>query len=147
MTGVAPLERGEGEGHEAQRRKRFWTILGALFVLGGVAGFATGFLAGFNDAREGGSAGYMTAGTIGVVILVVGAAYGSWKFFQNVDEVEIADNLWGSLIGLYVYALLFPAWWALNLLGQPPDPDDWVIFGASMLSAVAVYLYRKVRYS
>jgi hypothetical protein len=141
------MEHGEGERLEALRRKRFWTILGALLVLGVVAGFATGFLAGFNDAREGGSAGYMTAGTIGVVILIVGAAYGSWKFFQNVDEVEIADNLWGSLIGLYVYALLFPAWWALSLLGQAPEPDDWVIFGASMLSAVAVYLYRKVRYS
>ena len=141
------MERGEGERLETQRRKRFWTILAGLFVLGGVAGFATGFLAGFNDAREGGSAAYATVGTIGVVILVFGAAYGSWKFFQNVDEVEIADNLWGSLIGLYVYALLFPAWWALNLLGQAPEPDDWMIFGAPMFSAVAVYLYRKVRYS
>ena len=141
------MERGEGERLEAQRRKRFWTILGALFVLGGIAGFATGFLAGINDAREGGSAAYKAVGTIGVVILVFGAAYGSWKFFQDVDEVEIADNLWGSLIGLYVYALLFPVWWALHLLGQAPEPDDWMIFGASMFSAVAVYLYRKVRYS
>ncbi len=141
------MERGEGERLEAQRRKRFWTILGTLFVLGIIAGFATGFLAGFNDAREGGSAGYMTAGTIGVVVLVVGAAYGSWKFFQNVDEVEVADNLWGSLIGLYVYALLFPAWWALSMLGQAPEPDDWTIFGITMLSAVAAYLYRKVRYN
>ena len=137
---------GEGERLHAQRRKRFWTILAALFVLGGIGGFATGFLAGFNDAREGGSAGYMTAGTIGVVIFVFGAAYGSWKFFQSVDEVEIADNLWGSLVGLYVYALLFPAWWALNQLGQLPEPDDWAIFGASMIAAVAVYLYRKLRY-
>ena len=141
------MERGEGERLEAQRRKRFWTILGALFVLGGIAGFATGFLAGVNDAREGGTAAYKAVGTIGVVILVFGAAYGSWKFFQNVDEVEVADNLWGSMIGLYVYALLFPAWWALHLLGQVREPDDWMIFGASMFSAVAVYLYRKVRYS
>ena len=141
------MERGEGERLEAQRRKRFWTILGALFVLGGIAGFATGFLAGVNDAREGGTAAYKAVGTIGVVILVFGAAYGSWKFFQNVDEVEVADNLWGSMIGLYVYALLFPAWWALHLLGQVGEPDDWMIFGASMLSAVAVYLYRKVRYN
>jgi hypothetical protein len=138
---------GEGERLHAQRRKRFWTILAALLVLSGIGGFATGFLAGFNDAREGGSAGYMTAGTIGVVILVVGAAYGSWKFFQSVDEVEIADNLWGSLVGLYVYAFLFPAWWVLNRLDQVPEANDWAIFGASMISAVAVYLYRKVRYS
>lgn len=138
---------GEGERLHSQRRRRFWTILGGLFVIGGVAGFATGFIAGFNDAREGGAAGYATAGTIGVIVLVLGGAYGSWKFFKSVDEVEIADNLWGSLVGLYVYALLFPAWWALNRLEQVPEPDDWAIFGISMLSAVVVYLYRKFRYS
>ena len=36
------MEQGEGERLESQRRKRFWTILGALFVLGGVAGFRNG---------------------------------------------------------------------------------------------------------
>ena len=138
---------GEGERLHAQRRRRFWLILSALFVLGGAAGFATGFLTALNEGREGGSAGYATAATIGVAIFVLGGAYGSWKFFQNVDEVEIADNLWASLVGLYVYALLFPAWWALSKLDQAPEPDDWTIFGASMVSAVAVYLYRKVRYS
>ena len=76
----------------------------------------------------------MTAGTIGVVILVARSGVRQLALLPDVDEVEVADNLWGSLIGLYVYALLFPAWWALNLLGQAPEPDDWVIFGASMLS-------------
>ena len=137
---------GEGERLHAQRRRRFWMILSALFVLGGVAGFATGFLTALNEGTEGGSASYTTAASIGVAIFVLGGAYGSWKFFQNVDEVEIADNLWASLVGLYVYALLFPAWWALSKLDQVPEPDDWTIFGASMVSAVAVYLYRKVRY-
>jgi hypothetical protein len=146
MTGELPMDRGEGERLHAQRRRRFWTILGGLLVVGLVAGFASGFLAGFNDARSGGSSAYMTVGTIGVIVLVLGAAYGSWKFFVNVDEVEVADNLWGSLVGFYTYALLFPAWWALNKLGQLSDPDDWAIFGASMLVGVAVYLYRKLRY-
>jgi hypothetical protein len=138
---------GEGERLHAQRRRRFWTILGALLLLGMVAGFAAGFVAGFNDARENSSSAYAAVGTIGVILLVIGAAYGSWKFFVNVDEVEVADNLWGSLVGFYAYALLFPAWWALNRLGQVPEPDDWVIFGTSMLTGVVVYLYRKWRYA
>jgi hypothetical protein len=138
---------GEGERLHAQRRRRFWTILAGLLAVGMVAGFASGFLAGFNDARGGGASGYRSVGTIGVALLVLGGAYGSWKFFQSVDEVEIADNLWGSLVGLYVYAFLFPAWWVLNRLDQVPEANDWAIFGASMISAVAVYLYRKVRYS
>ena len=82
---------GEGERLHAQRRRRFWMILSALFVLGGVAGFATGFLTALNEGTEGGSASYTTAASIGVGIFVLGGAYGSWKFFQNVDEVEIAD--------------------------------------------------------
>lgn len=138
---------GEGERLHAQRRRRFWTILGGLFVLGGVAGFASGFLAGFNDARQGGWSAYLTVGTIGIFVLAVGAAYGSWRFFKNVDEVEVADNLWSSLVGFYAYGILFPSWWALNRLGQAPEPDGWLIFGASMITAVGVYLYRKLRYS
>ena len=137
---------GEGERLHAQRRRRFWAILGGLALLGVVAGFPAGSLAGFNDARAGGNVAYMTVGTIGVVLMAIGVAYASWRFFANVDEVEVADNLWGSLIGFYAYAILFPAWWALNQLGQTGEPDDWTIFGVSMLVAVAVYFYRKLRY-
>jgi hypothetical protein len=57
--------------------------------------------------------------------------------------VEVADNLWGSLIGFYTYAILFPAWWALNKLRQVPEPDQWAIFVISMVAALAVYAYRK----
>ena len=46
-------------------------------------------------------------GAIGVVVLAIGAAYGSWRFFTSVDEVEVADNLWASLIGFYAYASSF----------------------------------------
>ena len=109
---------GEGERLHAQRRRRFWIILGSLALLGAIAGFASGFIAGFNDARTGTTSSYMTVGTIGIVLLALGAAYGSWRFFVNVDEVEVADNLWGSLIGFYTYAILFPAWWALHRIGH-----------------------------
>ena len=144
MTRIGQM--GEGERLHAQRRRRFWIILGSLALLGAIAGFASGFIAGFNDARTGTTSSYMTVGTIGIVLLALGAAYGSWRFFVNVDEVEVADNLWGSLIGFYTYAILFPAWWALHRIGQTAEPNDWWIFGISMLVACAVYFYRKLRY-
>lgn len=137
---------GEGERLHAQRRRRFWMILAWLFVLGGVAGFFSGFAAGFIDARNGDGHPAMTIfGAVGVVILSLGAIYGSWRFFTSVDEVEVADNLWASLIGFYAYAILFPCWWMLNKIRLVGPPDDWIIYGVALLTATAAYGYRKVR--
>ena len=77
---------GEGEQLHAQRRRRFWTILIWLFVVGALAGFLSGFAAGFIDAGRGNGHAAMTiVGAIGVVLLSLGAAYGSWRFFTAVD--------------------------------------------------------------
>jgi uncharacterized membrane protein len=140
------MEPGEGERLYAQRRKRFWMLLGTLALLGMVAGFVAGFAADFADAREMTVEPlYGTVGAAGVILMVILVAYFSWRFFVSVDEVEVADNLWGSLFGLYTYALLLPAWWALARLAKAPEPDHWVIYGASMIVATAVYGYRKWR--
>ena len=135
---------GEGERLHAERRKRFWTLLGGLLV----AGFITGAVSGafFGHVEHGGTPlppWAAALGVAGVLLMVVAVAYGSWRFFVSVDEVEVADNLWGSLIGFYTYAILFPAWWALNRLRQVPEPDHWAIFAISMAAALAVYAYRK----
>ena len=63
--------------------------------------------------------------------------------FTAVDEVEVADNLWASLIGFYAYAILFPAWWLLSRIRLAGPPDQWVIYGVAMLTATAAYAYRK----
>ena len=140
------MERGEGERLYAQRRKRFWMLLGTLALLGAAGGFVAGFVAGFADARNMTVEPlYGTVGAAGVILMVILVAYFSWRFFVSVDEVEVADNLWGSLIGFYAYALLFPAWWALDRLEKAPEPDHWVIYGASMIVATAAYGYRKWR--
>lgn len=148
MTGELPMERGEGERLYSERRKRFWRIIGGLLLLGFVTGIVGGYA--LRVSKEGAAnwpAWAPMAGSIAVVLVAFGVAYGSWRFFTDVDEVEVADNLWGSLIGFYLYAILFPAWWALNKLGQVPEPRDWVIFISSMAAALVVYAYRKVRYS
>ena len=142
------MERGKGEQLHSERRKRFWRIMGGLLLLGFVTGIVAGFALRVSDTSNANWPAWTSvAGTIGVVFVALAVAYGSWRFFANVDEVEVADNLWGSLIGFYFYAILFPAWWALDKLGQAPEPNDWAVFLSSMFVALAVYGYRKVRYS
>ena len=147
MAGII-MGAGEGERLHAARRRRFWLILGGLALIGAIGGFVGGFVTGFSDA--GGPANspeFAYLGAAGVALTAVLMIYGSWKFFVGVDEVELADNLWGSLIGFYAYAILLPAWWALAKLNLVREPNHWVIYGASLGIARAAYLYRTWRYN
>ena len=137
---------GEGERLEAERRKTFWRLILGLAAAGAIGGFAFGFSAGWAEAS--GHELSDTARTLAGAALLLSAIlglYGSWRFFVTVDEVEVADNLWGSLVGFYLYAFTFPVWWGLNRLRLAPEPNDWVIFAAALVSALAAYGVRKWR--
>lgn len=141
------MDRGEGERLHAARRRRFWATIGALGLIGAAGGYMWGYIQVQADAGGGPySPEVATFGSIGILVLAILAAFGSWRFFVSVDEVEVADNLWGSLIGFYAYAILFPSWWAMAAIGAAPEPDDWLIFGTSMAVAVVAYFYRKWRF-
>lgn len=137
---------GEGEKLHAARRRHFWMLIGMLALIGAIGGFVAGFVMGHSDATGAALApGLSAAAAAGVIAVAVLAILGSWYFFISVDEVEVADNLWGSLIGFYAYVILFPVWWGLNRLGRAPEPDDWVIFILSVGTALVAYAYRKWR--
>lgn len=147
MTGSGAImvnESGVGARAERTRRRKFWGVLGGLAIAGGITGFAWGFL-GVNPDWRGAARAYPA-----VVYLIVGAeiiafAYGSWVFFRNVDEVEVTDNLWASLVGLYVYSVLLPSWALLAYLEVAPEPSHWVIYAATLVSAGIVYSWLKLR--
>jgi hypothetical protein len=136
------MEPGEGERLHAAKRRRFWWTLGGLAVVGALAG-AVGQTA--IEIAKGGPLPAWTAtwGGVGVVMVVLLVVVGSWRFFATVDELELADNLWASLVGFYWYVILFPAWWALHKLGWTTAPDQWAIFVSAMLASCAVYFFRK----
>lgn len=137
---------GEGERLEGLRRKNFWRLIFILAAVGGVAGFLFGFFHGAADrAGEPVSDTARTIAALGLLVGAIGGGYFSWRFFSMVDEVEVADNLWASLIGFYVYGFAFPTWWALAWLKMAPEPVDWILFVAVMLSAAAAYGVRKWR--
>lgn len=137
---------GEGERREAERRRKFWRLVATLAAVGAVAGFVFGFIHGAADSTgEPVSGTAQTMAAVALLVAVIGGGYFSWRFFAAVDEVEIADNLWASLIGFYVYGFGFPAWWGLSMLKAAPEPIDWIIYAAAMVSAGAAYGVRKWR--
>lgn len=135
------MQGGEGERLHAERRRRFWTILGGLALLGLVTGFVGAYI--IEHQQSGGGNLPPMLATAAIALAVLAVAYGSWRFFASVDELELADNLWGSLVAIYTYAILFPAWWALAAIGQASEPDDWVIYGVTLAAGGAAYLFRK----
>ena len=147
MTGDAMTKMGEGERLEALRRRRFWTTIAILFAGGMIFGAFVGANAAMNKVEIDDIWGTLPTGAIIAVVALslIAFAYGTWRFVKVIDEVELVDNLWGSTAGYYVYAALFPAWWALAKGGVVGEPNDWLIYFAAMGGATAVYLHRKWR--
>lgn len=140
--GVHAMERGKGERLHAERRKRFWLAIVGLALIGLIAGFVSGFAEGRGTDLPPWAL-TVVGGT--VILTAILAAYGSWRFFVSVDELEVLDNLWASLIGFFAYVFLFPSWWMLHQLGKAPEPDDWVILQVSLVTTIVAYAVRKWR--
>lgn len=145
MTGANMTERGEGEVMEARRRRLFWITIGTIVSVGAVIGFVAGATAAITDLaideiwRE-----LPPSLVIGLAVFtLVGFSYGTWRFAMAADEVEIADNLWGSTASYYVYAVMFPIWWALGKANILPEPHDWAIYFAALAGGGVIYLWRK----
>lgn len=135
---------GEGERLHAERRKRFWALLGWLTLTGFLIGLVTGVVMALGDHSRTPLSPALAAGAVALVaIAALALVAGSWRFFASVDEVELADNLWASLIGFYAYAIIFPAWWLLARMRLLPQPDQWIVFAAVMIVATAAYACRK----
>ena len=137
---------GEGERLHAQRRRHFWLTIAGLVVIGFIGGLVGSYIRRL-DAGAVATPGIVWLAAAGVIILAVAALFASWKFFVSVDEVEVADNLWGSLVGFYAYATLLPVWWALSKLGLVVEPNHWAIYGVSLVTAFLAYAYRKWQFS
>lgn len=146
MMGDA-MQLGEGERLETSRRRKFWRALGGIMIVGMIVGGAAGFFA----ATEGvppDQAWTMMPDWLAVAIIGAGLIafnIGCWAFMRSIDEVELADNLWASTVSYYVYAMLFPTWWALAKAGVTTEPNHWLIFAISLGSGMGFYLWRKVR--
>ena len=144
---VEAMGKGEGELLEHGRRRKFWRVVGFMFVAGMILGAIGGFVGAHNDIPLSETfTAIPDAAVIAIVAFGFAAfTYGCWAFTKAIDEVELADNLWGSTASYYAYAVLFPSWWVFGQAGITAPPNHWVIFFASLAFGMAVYGYRKWR--
>ncbi len=147
MMGAAMTERGEGERIEARRRRLFWFTLAIIAIGGAVVGFVTGFYSVGDELSPGDALASMSPGAVIAIVALglVSFIYGCWRFLKVIDEVELADNLWGSTASFYAYATLFPTWWALWKGGVLGEPSDWAILLVALVFGGVVYAWRKWR--
>jgi hypothetical protein len=137
----------KGEILHAARRKRFWSSFGLIAI----AAIPIGAIMGYGAGRHGTGLGEAWARidpTIAGPIVIVGLilfGIATWRFLKAIDEVELVDNLWGSTASYYVYATLFPVWWALAKSGLVAAPNGWAIYFAALAGGMAVYGLRKWR--
>ena len=131
---------GAGEQRLKSRRRAFWRCCAIGMIGGLIAGFASGFT--IDLVGEG------RLPALAIIALLAAALAGfiwfSVDYFRRVDELDLADNLWSCLFGLYFYVCLFPGWHILNDAGLVGEPDQWAIFIATMAFTAIVYGVRKL---
>ena len=145
MMGVA-MQLGDGERLEATRRRKFWTTLIGIMIVGMIFGAATGFVSAYEGVPMDQAWAVMPDWlAISIVVTFLLAFTAScWLFMRSIDEVELADNLWASTVSYYCYAMMFPAWWTLAKAGVAGEPKHWLIFVISLAAGLAYYFWRKL---
>lgn len=144
MMGKQMSEQLSGEQIERKLRRRFWATIVAFLLIGAVGGSLAGWsMAMSEQGRQAALSPVMVWSLLGGML----AAFwiGCWIYYRSIDEVDLLDNLWGSTAGFSVYVTLFGSWQFLNLFDVAAEPDHQGIFAASMIAAMAVYLWRKWR--
>lgn len=129
-----------GEQKHNSRRKSFVRYLVIALLAALVIGFGNGILVGM--AVDGTLPAAVVVAL--VIIMAVGFIWFCFDYFKRIDELDLADNLWASVIGLYAYVMAFPSWTWLHDAGLVGPPDQWAIWVGTIAVATIAYLARKL---
>lgn len=135
---------GPGEAAEAAGKRRFWTILGTLFVVGGVVGAGAA-------AYETDAGGFMTGrlppafAIAAAIVTTLALVIGTVLFYRRIDEVERSDNIWAGAIAANLLMIGYPSWFFLWRGGIIGEPSHLVLIALLYGVTVAAYFYRKFR--
>ena len=128
-----------GEAKLRKKRSRFFRYLSLAFLVSLIVGAGSGALV---SAYEDGEV------TVWVPILIwfvalVGLVWFSIDYFRRVDELDLLDNLWAHLIGMYAGVTFFAGWYLLADLALVPDPSALAVVGFMLSATFVAYGLRK----
>ncbi len=95
-----------GEQRLKDHRRRFWRYVTIAFIASLLAGLGFGFVLG---AHEDGNLPLWLPVSLGIVVLLA-LVWFTWDYFRRIDELDLMDNLWAHLIGLYGGLFVFGIW-------------------------------------
>lgn len=128
-----------GEARLKASRAAFIRYFAFSLIAGLVAGMLSGVAGAF--VEEGLLPPVvLVAVWIGVVVLF---AWFCRDYFRRVDELDLLDNLWASMIGLYTYMVSLGSWHLFYDVGLLPAPDQYLIAAITLSATALAYLARK----
>ncbi len=139
------MPRGEGERHEARRRRKRWLIVAALAAVG----FAPGLYLVYNDGAalaESRSADWPPILSLGLAGLYLAAVIGGGFLLRNVtDEVERQNGYKAASFAGMALMIVYPVWFLLWRGGFVAEPVHWMLFLLSWLSLALASLFYRFR--
>ncbi len=139
----------EGEAQLRARRQRYGKVFGGIIAASMILGIAVGVPVGVSLAKGTPIATALSPavaiGAVALFSLIV--VVGSWRYLLVMDELELDANKWAGAVGLNFYLLAIPGWFVLSLAGlvERPAPVSWVIYGVTIVIAMATFFWRKFR--
>ncbi|MBB3032941.1 hypothetical protein [Alteriqipengyuania lutimaris] len=129
-----------GEARLKKRRNRFYRYV-ALALLGSlIAGMAGGVMGGLYEDGE----APVWVPLLACAILAIGLIWFTRDYFKRVDELDLMDNLWAHLCGVYGGMIVFGIWYFLANIGLVPFPSALAIVSVMIFIICAVYGLRKL---
>lgn len=138
-----------GEARNRERQRRYVSFVAAASIIGGIAGFFTGFLdQGDGNLMSGDFEQLKLAPWLALAIAAVMFAcflvlplYG----FRLVDDYKREHSYIGYAGGFLSVMAGFPVWLALHAGGFVPPPHAFGIFAIGFVSMCVAYLYARWR--
>lgn len=143
MRDSAP--RGEGERHEAARRRTRWLIIAGLFVAGLIPGFYLGYQDGaaLAESRTAIWPPALVAAMIGLYLLAV--VGGGILLNRVADDFDRQVGYKTVSFAGTALMVVYPIWYVLWRGALAPEPIHWVLFLLFWLSLVLAYLFYRFR--